>query len=270
MLDDPRAESLATRFATQWLRVPDLEGMRPDPRYFPYIHRGIKDDMRRETELFFHSIVEDDRPVTEVMTANYTFMNQDLAEHYGIPGVTGDDFRRVQHSDEDRYGVLGQGSILTQTSFARRTSPVNRGKFVMEVLLGTAPPPPPPNVPDLEVTTSVDGESGRALTVKERMEMHRVNPTCSACHQFIDPQGLPLETFGATGKKASGAGYALATSAGSTCGSSLNGLPSMDSNRREPSSKITSCPSIVLDSQRTSPRVVTRWLQISITERIWV
>ena len=201
MLNDPRSESLATRFATQWLRLPDLEGMRPDPRYFPYIHRGIKDDMRRETELFFYSIVEEDRPVTEVMTADYTFMNQDLAEHYGIPGVTGDDFRRVQHSDEDRYGVLGQGSILTQTSFARRTSPVNRGKFVMEVLLGTAPPPPPPNVPDLEVTTSVDGESGRALTVKERMEMHRVNPTCSACHQFIDPLGLPLETFGATGKK---------------------------------------------------------------------
>jgi hypothetical protein len=201
MLDDPRSESLATRFATQWLRVPDLESMRPDPRYFPYIHRGIKDYMRRETELFFYNIVEENRPVTELMTADYTFLNQDLAEHYGIPGVTGEDFRRIQHLDEDRYGLLGQGSILTQTSFARRTSPVNRGKFVMEVLLGTAPPPPPPNVPDLEVTKSVDGESGRALTVKERMEMHRVNPTCNACHQFIDPLGLPLETFGPTGEK---------------------------------------------------------------------
>ena len=201
MLDDPRSESLATRFAAQWLRVPDLEGMRPDPRYFPYVHRGIKDDMRRETELFFSHLVEDDRPVTELLTADYSFMNQDLAEHYGIPGVTGDEFRRVQHVDEDRHGVLGHGSILTQTSFARRTSPVNRGKFVMEVLLGTAPPPPPPNVPDLEVTTTVDGASGRALTVKERMEMHRSNPTCSACHQFIDPLGLPLETFGPTGEK---------------------------------------------------------------------
>ena len=201
MLDDPRSESLATRFAAQWLRLPDLKVMRPDPRYFPYIHEGIKDGMRRETELFFYNIVEEDRPVTELMTADYTFMNEDLAEHYGIPGVTGEDFRRVQHTDEERYGLLGQASILTQTSFARRTSPVNRGKFVMEVLLGTAPPPPPPNVPDLEVTDSVDGESGRALTVKERMEMHRANPTCSACHQYIDPLGLPLEAFGPTGEK---------------------------------------------------------------------
>ena len=201
MLDDPRSESLATRFAAQWLRLPDLKVMRPDPRYFPYIHEGIKDGMRRETELFFYNIVEENRPVTELMTADYTFMNEDLAEHYGIPGVTGEDFRRVQHTDEDRYGLLGQASILTQTSFARRTSPVNRGKFVMEVLLGTAPPPPPPNVPDLEVTDSVDGASGRALTVKERMEMHRANPTCSACHQFIDPLGLPLEAFGPTGEK---------------------------------------------------------------------
>jgi mono/diheme cytochrome c family protein len=201
MLDDPRSESLATRFAAQWLRLPDLKVMRPDPRYFPFIHEGIKDGMRRETELFFYNIVEEDRPVTELMTADYTFVNEDLAKHYGIPGVTGEDFRRVQHTDEERYGLLGQASILTQTSFARRTSPVNRGKFVMEVLLGTAPPPPPPNVPDLEITDSVDGASGRALTVKERMEMHRVNPTCSACHQYIDPLGLPLEGFGPTGEK---------------------------------------------------------------------
>ena len=201
MLDDPRSESLATRFAAQWLRLPDLRVMRPDPRYFPYIDEGIKDGMRRETELFFYNIVEEDRPVTELMTADYTFINEDLAEHYGISGVTGQDFRRVQHTDAERYGLLGQASILTQTSFARRTSPVNRGKFVMEVLLGTAPPPPPPNVPDLEVTDSVDGASGRALTVKERMEAHRANPTCSACHQFIDPLGLPLESFGPTGEK---------------------------------------------------------------------
>jgi len=200
MLDDPRSESLATRFAAQWLRLPDLKVMRPDPRYFPYIDESIKDSMRRETELFFYNMVEEDRPVTELMTADYTFMNEGLAKHYGVPGVTGEDFRRVQHTDEERYGLLGQASILTQTSFARRTSPVNRGKFVMEVLLGTAPPPPPPNVPDLEVTDSVDGVSGRALTVKERMEMHRQNPTCSACHQFIDPLGLPLEAFGPTGE----------------------------------------------------------------------
>ena len=160
MLDDPRSESLATRFAAQWLRLPDLKVMRPDPRYFPYIDEGIKDGMRRETELFFYNIVEEDRPVTELMTADYTFINEDLAEHYGISGVTGEDFRRVQHTDEERYGLLGQASILTQTSFARRTSPVNRGKFVMEVLLGTAPPPPPPNIPDLDVTDSVDGASG--------------------------------------------------------------------------------------------------------------
>jgi hypothetical protein len=154
--------------------------------------------MRRETELFFYNIVREDRSVLELFNANYTFVNERLARHYGIPNVAGPEFRRVTYPDSTRRGLLGQGSILVQTSLANRTSPVLRGKWVMEVLLGMPPPPPPPNVPTLDETQ--DAKDGRPLTTRERMELHRKNPTCNACHQYMDPIGLSLDNFDVTGK----------------------------------------------------------------------
>jgi hypothetical protein len=197
MLADPRAEALASRFAAQWLRLQDLEKIRPDALSYPYYDETLADAMHRETELLFDFIRKDDRPVTELLTADYTFVNERLARHYGIPGVLGPDFRRVAYPGETRRGILGHGSILTLTSHAGRTSPVLRGKWVMEVLLGSPPPPPPPNVPDLEETEGA--EDGRFLTVRERMEQHRANPACSSCHNVIDPIGLAFENFDVTG-----------------------------------------------------------------------
>ena len=197
MLEDPRSEALATRFAAQWLRLQDLEKIHPDALSFPYFDETLAEAMHRETELLFDHLVREDRPVTELLTADYTFVNDRLARHYGIPGVLGNDFQMVQYPTEHRRGVLGHGSILTLTSHAGRTSPVLRGKWVMEVLLGSPPPPPPPNVPDLEETEGT--EDGRFLTVRERMEQHRANPACASCHNMIDPIGLALENFGVTG-----------------------------------------------------------------------
>jgi hypothetical protein len=197
MLEDPRAAALATRFAAQWLRLQDLDKIRPDALSYPYYDQTLADAMHRETELLFDHIRADDREVTELLTADYTFVNERLARHYGIPGVLGPDFRRVQYPDDRRQGILGHGSILTLTSHANRTSPVLRGKWVMEVLLGTPPPPPPPNVPELEATDAA--EDGRFLTVRERMEQHRANPACSSCHNVIDPIGLAFENFDVTG-----------------------------------------------------------------------
>jgi hypothetical protein len=197
MLRDPRSKALATRFAAQWLRLQDLEPMHPDVRVYPDFHEGLKSSMRRETELFFANLVSQDRSVLELLTADYSFLDERLARHYGIPGVTGDDFRRVPYPDDHRRGLLGQGSILTLTSHAHRTSPVLRGKWVMEVLLGTPPPPPPPDVPELE--ESGEADAGRLLSVREQMERHRANPACQSCHRMIDPIGLALENFDATG-----------------------------------------------------------------------
>ena len=197
MLADPRAETLSTRLAAQWLRLPDLEKIHPDVRTYPDFDEQLKLAMRRETELFFHNLVQEDRGLLELFTADYTFVNERLAEHYGIPDVRGDSFRRVSHVDSARHGILGHGSILTLTSHAIRTSPVLRGKWVMEVLLGSPPPPPPPNVPELEETAAA--ENGRLLSVRERMEVHRSNPACNSCHRMIDPIGLALENFDVTG-----------------------------------------------------------------------
>lgn len=199
MLDDPRSEALATRFAAQWLRLQDLEKVHPDQFWFPDFDHQLADAMRRETELFFHSLVQEDRPMLEFYRADYTFVNQRLAEHYGIEGIVGNRFQRVTYPNANRRGILGHGSMLTLTSHAGRTSPVLRGKWVMEVLLGSPPPPPPPGVPPLEETSDEVNE-GRMLTTKERMEQHRANPTCNACHRVIDPIGLALDNFGVTGK----------------------------------------------------------------------
>ena len=198
MLADPKAEALGSRFAGQWLRLQDLERMAPDVRLEPDFHRQLADAMRLETEFFFNNLVREDRSVLDLFTADYTFVNERLARHYGIAGVNGEAFRRVTYPDETRRGVLGHASILTLTSHAGRTSPVLRGKWVMEVLLGTPPPPPPPSVPELEETAAV--AEGRVLTTRELLEQHSSNPACNSCHRVIDPIGLALDNFGVTGK----------------------------------------------------------------------
>jgi hypothetical protein len=197
MLRDARSESLATRFAAGWLHLAELESMTPDALLYPLYDRTLAQALRRETELFFDSIVREDRNVLDLLTANYTFVNERLALHYGIPGILGSRFRRVDVTSDDRRGLLGHASILTMTSNADRTSPVIRGKWVMEVLLGTPPPPPPPTAPGLEATSSI--RNGQLLSVRERMEAHRANPACSSCHRLIDPIGLALEHFDVTG-----------------------------------------------------------------------
>ena len=198
LLADPRSEALATRFAAQWLRLQDIEKVHPDALQYPDFHEQLAAAMRRETELFFDAIVRDNRSVLDLFTADYTYLNEALARHYGIPGVTGAEFRRVTYPDDRRRGLLGHASILTLTSHANRTSPVLRGKWVMEVLLGSPPPPPPPGVPDLEKTSDV--KEGRLITTRERMEMHRANPQCRSCHLFMDPIGLALDNFNVTGQ----------------------------------------------------------------------
>jgi len=198
MLADPRSEALATRFAAQWLRLQDIEKVHPDALQYPDFHEQLADAMRRETELFFHSLIRENRPVLDLFSANYSYLNEELARHYGIPGVTGTEFRRVAYPDDRRSGLLGHASVLTLTSHANRTSPVLRGKWVMEVLMGSPPPPPPPGVPDLEKTG--DAKEGRLLTTRERMELHRANATCRSCHQFMDPIGLALDNFDVTGR----------------------------------------------------------------------
>ncbi|MGA7236984.1 MAG: DUF1592 domain-containing protein [Bryobacteraceae bacterium] len=200
MLADPRSEAMTSNFAVEWLHLQNLKGVNPDLFLFPNFDRTLTDSMRRETELLFDNVMREDRPVTELLTANYTFVNERLAKHYGIPNIMGNRFRRVPVTDPNRYGLLGQGSILTLTSYAIRTSPVQRGKYVMEVLLGTPPPPPPPNVPALpENSDSRTGHAAKLLSVRQRLEEHRSNPACAGCHKMMDPIGFSLENFDAVG-----------------------------------------------------------------------
>ena len=199
LLADPRSEALATRFAAQWLRLPDIELVHPDANQYPDFREQLAKDMRRETELFFWNLVRENRSLNDLFTADYTYVNEDLAKHYDMPGVVGTQFRRVAYpAGSQRRGLLGHGSVLTLTSVANRTSPVLRGKWVMEVLMGSPPPPPPPNVPDLEKTG--EAKEGRLLTTRERMELHRDNASCRSCHQFIDPIGLALDNFDVMGR----------------------------------------------------------------------
>jgi hypothetical protein len=197
LLADPRSEALSTRFARQWLRLGDVDTVLPDAVAYPYFDRTLGDAFIRESELFFDSLVREDRSLLDLLTADYSFVNERIARHYGIPNVTGNAFRRVTLPAE-RRGILTHGSVLVLTSVADRTSPVMRGKWVMEVMMGSPPPAPPPNVPTLEETK---GEmAGKVLTVRERMEEHRKNPQCTSCHRVIDPLGLALENFDVTGK----------------------------------------------------------------------
>jgi mono/diheme cytochrome c family protein len=197
MLADPRSRSLSTRFASQWLRLQDVDKVRPDGLLYPNWDGSLTESFVRETELFFDSIVRENRSVLDLITADYTFVNERLARHYGLPNVTGPEFRRTM-LPEPRRGLLTQGSILLLTSVADRTSPVQRGKWVLQVLFGAPPPPPPPNVPALEDTKA--SADGRFLSVRQRMEQHRANPSCVSCHRVIDPLGLALENFDVVGR----------------------------------------------------------------------
>jgi len=194
MLTDPRSSALVENFAGQWLYLRNLRSVAPDPDAFPEFDDNLREAFVRETELFVESQLREDRNVVELLTADYTFLNERLARHYGIPNVYGNHFRRVSLDGGLRGGLLGQGSILTATSYPNRTSPTLRGKWILDNLLGAPPPPPPPDVPDLE-----DSDTTSPRSVRERLEAHRVNPVCASCHARMDPFGLALEPFDAIG-----------------------------------------------------------------------
>ncbi len=196
MLADDRSRVLVTSFASQWLSLRRMRSVTPDVKAFPAFDDNLRDDLVRETELFVESQLREDRSVVDLLTADYTFINERLARHYGIENVYGSRFRRVQWNDDRRRGLLGQGSILTVTSHATRTSPVVRGKWVLENILGTPPPPPPPDVPALPDRK----DTGVVQSMRERMEEHRANPVCANCHSRMDPLGFALEHFDAVGK----------------------------------------------------------------------
>ena len=198
MLADPRSEALAKRFAYQWFRLQDLEKINPNVRLYPDFYQQLKLAMVEETERFFHHLVTEDKSVFDLFTADYTFVNDNLADHYGMDGVAGPEHRLVRYQNPNRRGIFAHGSMLTLTSHPYRTSAVLRGKWVMEVLLGSPPPPPPPNVPDLDAGES--GETVRKLTARQALEIHRDNPACRSCHRMMDPIGLALEQFDVTGR----------------------------------------------------------------------
>jgi hypothetical protein len=196
LLADSRADAMVENFAGQWLYLRNVRALTPDADLFPDFGESLRDAMQRETELFFASVLDEDRSVLEFLTADYTFVNERLARHYGIPNIYGSHFRRVSLSDTTRRGLLGHGSILAATAYPNRTSPVLRGKWVLENLLGTPPPLPPPDVPSLEETTA----DGAVLSMREAMERHRANPVCASCHRLMDPPGFALEQFDAVGR----------------------------------------------------------------------
>jgi hypothetical protein len=195
MLADPKARALVTNFANQWLYLRDLKNANPDIAVFPDFDDNLRQGFQRETEMLFESILREDRSVLDLLDANYTFVNERLAKHYGIPNVYGPDFRRVPVPSDARRGLLGQGSLLLVTSNANRTSPVIRGKWILENLLGSQAPLPPPDVPPLE-----EKPTATAKSVRERIEQHRANPACASCHKIMDPIGLALENFDAIGR----------------------------------------------------------------------
>jgi mono/diheme cytochrome c family protein len=196
MLADPKADAFVKNFAGQWLFLRNLQATVPVQSVFPDFDDSLRQAFRIETEMFFDSIVRDDRSAWDLLRADYSFLNERLAKHYGVPNVRGSHFRRVTMAGQPRHGLLGQGSILAVTSYPDRTSPVVRGKWILENLLGTPPPPPLPNVGDLKPTSA----TGAVLSMRERLAQHRANPVCASCHSMMDPLGLSLENFDATGK----------------------------------------------------------------------
>jgi len=196
MLRDPRSKALVSNFAGQWLQLRHVTELAPDLSEFPNFDENLRDAFQQETELFLESMVQEDRPLAELLNANYTFVNERLARHYGIPNVYGSSFRRVTVADENRRGLLGQGSILSLTSYPVRTSVVLRGVWLLTNILATPPPAPPPNVPSLKER----GDDGRVLSVRQSMEQHRANPICASCHLMMDPLGFALENFNGIGQ----------------------------------------------------------------------
>ena len=201
MLRDPKSHSLVENFGGQWLQVRKLESVKPDRKRFPEFDEYLRLSMRRETEMFFESIVREDRSILDFIDANYTYLNERLARFYNIPNVQGAEFRKVSFAAEaHRGGLLGQASVLTVSSYANRTSPVLRGKWVLENLVGAPPPPPPPppppNVPALQETP----QGTVARSMRERLEQHRTNPVCASCHRLMDPLGFALENFDGIGQ----------------------------------------------------------------------
>lgn len=220
MLADAKSQSLVDNFAGQWLYLRNLSTQKPDPDAFPEFDDSLRQSFRQETDLFFQSVLREDRPVTDLLDANYTFLNQRLAEHYGIKNIYGSQFREVALTDPNRGGLLGQGSILTVTSYPNRTSVVQRGKWILENLLGTPPPPPPPDIPQF----TPHGKDGRLLTTRESMEMHRSNATCASCHSRMDPLGFALENYDGVGKwRAKDAGSVIDATGKLPDGTEFNG-----------------------------------------------
>ncbi|WP_193214351.1 DUF1592 domain-containing protein [Luteolibacter marinus] len=195
LIADPRARQFVSNFTGQWLRLRDVAASQPSRRAFPGFNPKLRDAMRRETEMLFEAIVRDDLPMSTLLDADFTYLNGDLAEHYGIQGVHGRDFRKVTLTDSHRRGILGHGSVHLLTSYPLRTSPVLRGKFVLENLLDSAPPPPPPNVPQLDPPNP----HGEKRSMREQLEKHREDPSCASCHAMMDPIGFGMENFDASG-----------------------------------------------------------------------
>jgi hypothetical protein len=221
MLADPKSDSLVTSFGDQWLYLRELKAARPETKAF---NDNLRQGFRRETEMLLESILREDRSVVDLLDADYTFVDETLAKHYGIPDVRGSRFRRVAVTDDDRRGLLGQGSFLLVTSVVNRTSPVARGKWILENILGVSPPLPPPNVPALEATEGAK----KAASVREQMVQHRNNPTCAACHKIMDPIGFSLENFDLIGRKRSAdSGVAVDASGQLVDGTQLNGAASL-------------------------------------------
>jgi mono/diheme cytochrome c family protein len=221
MLDDPKSKAFTSNFAGQYLYLRNLTMMKPDPDEYPEYDASLRRSFETETQMFFNSVVRENRPVTELLDAKYTFVNQHLAEFYGIPNVYGPQFRRVELTDPNRGGVLGQGSLLTVTSYPNRTSVVQRGKWVLENLLGTPPPPPPPNIPSLDP----HGKDGK-MSMRQAMEMHRANAVCASCHSRMDPIGFALENFDGVGQwrdKDSGSGTPIDASGKLPDGTTFSG-----------------------------------------------
>jgi hypothetical protein len=195
MLADPRAKTLTTNFAFEWLKIRDMDQLEPDPFVYPAFDRPLRAALRREMEMFIDSVFHDDRSVVDLLTANYTFVNERLAAHYGIENILGDQFRRVTLTDPNRFGLLGKGAVLMVTAYPNRTSPVLRGAYILENIMGTPPAPPPPNVEAFK--ENKEGEKPK--TIRAIMEAHRANPTCNACHGIMDPLGFALENFDTIG-----------------------------------------------------------------------
>jgi hypothetical protein len=195
MLADPRANTLVSSFVGQWLYLRNVHAVLPDPSAFPDFDENLRAALAKETDLFFQSMLREDRSLLDLLRADYTFLNERLARHYGIPGIQGAEFRRVTLTNEERKGLLGQGSVLTVTSYPNRTSPTLRGKWVLENLLGSPPPPPPPDVPSLK-----DDKDVSRLSMRERMAQHQANPVCASCHSRMDPLGFALERFDGLGR----------------------------------------------------------------------